>query len=106
RGDVFATDDPAHGPLSVQASLARATTSRPPYLSAITGSNVGPVPVVLNVGNPSRARLGLPAAGGNVARDIPFGAFFSLDGTGPPQSQMALVAVPDQGTYAVEMIGT
>ena len=105
-GDVFATDVAAHGPFAFQESFARATTSRPPYLSAITGSKVGPVPVVLNVGNPARARLGLTAAGGNVARDIPFGAFFSLDGTGPPQSQMALVAVPDQGTYAVEMIGT
>ena len=104
-GDVFAADVAARGPFAFQESFARATTSRPPYLWAITGSKAGPVPVALNVGSPAGARLGLTAVGGNVARDIPFGAFFSLDGAGPPQSQIALVAAPDQGTYTIEMIG-
>jgi hypothetical protein len=103
-GDVLGSDVAARGPLAFQASFAQATTSAQPYISAVTGSKTGALPVVLNVSNAAGARVGLPAGGAAVARNVRFGGFFSLAGASP--SQLVLVAVPGQTTYTIEMVGT
>jgi PKD repeat protein len=104
--DLLADEVFSQGPLLFQEDFAQSAASRPPHLSAITGSAGGENPVVLSILGPAGQRLGLTQAGGEVAREIPFGGFFQFNPASPDSSQMGLLAAPEAGAYTVLLAGT
>lgn len=105
-GGIFGGEVQTHGVLGFHDAWAEAAASRPAHISAITGAGSGAAPVVLSVLDPGARRLGLTEAGGTVERRIPFSAFFDLLVAAPSFSQMALLSVPEAGSYTVTATGT
>jgi hypothetical protein len=94
------------GVFAFQNAFATSAASRPAHLSAITGSGAGAAPVVLNITDPSGQQMGQLSAGGEVLRNVPYGAFFSLIDQAPEFSQFGLIGVPQSGQYIIEVIAT
>ena len=105
-GGVFGGEVQTHGVVGFNDAWAEAAASRPAHISAITGAGNGAAPVVLSVVDPAARRLGLVQAGSTVERRIPFSAFFDLLAASPGFSQMALMSVPELGSYTVTATGT
>ena len=94
------------GALAFQNDWAAADASRPPFISAITGSGSGGAPVVMRMIGPGGSQVGMASAGGPIVRDLAFTNFLTLVDTAPIFSQSIVDAVPAAGDYRIELNGT
>ncbi len=105
-GDIFGDAVETDGLLEFQKDFAEAAASRPGHLSVVVGNDNGPAPVVLSVTDAFGKRLGMTSAMTQTLREIPYGNFYNLIDANPQHSQMALVGVPQNGQYVIDVLGT
>ncbi|MEQ1871645.1 MAG: hypothetical protein ABL961_16640, partial [Vicinamibacterales bacterium] len=85
-------------------ALAERLSYRPQFVSVLLSSDVGALPVGLQLLDASGRALGGTGDQGKIKKDIPFSDFFNFSNGTSSSAQMALIAVPDPGAFSIRLL--
>ena len=110
RGDQFAaavgrTNAPAlaaKGAQQFHHDLAQAWTYRPGHVSILVSGNGQPLPASFSLTDAQNRRVGTPAAGGKIVKEIPFSDVVDFtNGSGATIARLLVLAAPQAGAFQI-----